>query len=819
MAASQLLTNAFRFFKFHYFDSFLPAPFLIGLCIFFFCSPLYVYLAPCITNEKFNTVRPNFHIWPNAKGAAILLASVVLQWLLLTIHYWFSAKGLFALLNCSVLAGLAVPALGAFSYWIANKLLPTKSLKPTEGSTKVSLIKKIKRGLRQLLTQIVPYNSLYCGFFLTVVVFCFAPNGLGQTFGAWLMATLRDANMTDRYDGAVFNLAASIGLSLGILNIASPIMVRISAGYQLLLQKIFHNPSGDDILSIIDRCIRTRSANIPVKAKHPHIRSAFETLALLLTCYGVLFAMIGLVPTSESAAKAHPFFWPLFELGHTIEGWVAGSMIEANLSAWQIKSVRLFLASFIAGCYATPLAVTICAFLPSRKPESIYVSEQGLLMPSSFGRKLLFWSELKSVSLKNEGKPKQEIVLKFKTKTVSIPCNELEPEKQAELLAFADELSDGCKMHESVCKLRTILAQENGTSSLAETKNFESTIFMPHLPGEQVTGVDNEYRIIRKMLSKPLSAVYLARQKDGRLVVLKQFVAPAADEKTQKQRESFLQEYRLLKALSHSQLANVVDSFEIAKSTYIVIEHIDGIDLRQLVKRSGKRQEKLVAKWAIQICDQLKYMHEREIPILHRDLTPDNLMLDDDGIVRIIDFGAAHQFMEGVTGTLIGKQSYIAPEQLRGRASKASDIYSLGATMAFLLTGEDPKALQKTNLQDLHEGISNEMSNLIASCTEFEESKRPGLLDEIIATLKKISKGQTNQTQSVKATEGEQMKIFLSQLSTAINSDRSHDTAAAETTQIIEAETTLAKACADSIKLKNDDAVIVNVNKAEEVES
>ncbi|HND86622.1 MAG TPA: protein kinase, partial [Pseudobdellovibrionaceae bacterium] len=231
--------------------------------------------------------------------------------------------------------------------------------------------------------------------------------------------------------------------------------------------------------------------------------------------------------------------------------------------------------------------------------------------------------------------------------------------------------------------------------------------------------------------------------------------------------------------------------------------------------------------WALQICEQLRFMHEQKLPILHRDLTPDNMMLDRDGNVRIIDFGAAHQFMEGVTGTLIGKQSYIAPEQLRGKATKASDIYSLGATLSFLLTGEDPKALQRTNLKELHTDISNEMAELVSRCTEFEESERPASLEEVTRALSEIAnRNPSNKSQHDSTVpEKGQIKSVLKALSETINSEIEEklNSTKSETDKLKENDTQkidLASETANGeVKLRNDDSVIVELKRAEEVES
>jgi len=79
--------------------------------------------------------------------------------------------------------------------------------------------------------------------------------------------------------------------------------------------------------------------------------------------------------------------------------------------------------------------------------------------------------------------------------------------------------------------------------------------------------------------------------------------------------------------------------------------------------------------------------------VIHRDFTPDNLVLQNDGKLVAIDFGAANEFIGNATGTFVGKHAYIAPEQFRGKASPQSDLYAMGGTLYYLLTGEDPLAL------------------------------------------------------------------------------------------------------------------------------
>lgn len=109
---------------------------------------------------------------------------------------------------------------------------------------------------------------------------------------------------------------------------------------------------------------------------------------------------------------------------------------------------------------------------------------------------------------------------------------------------------------------------------------------------------------------------------------------------------------------------------------------------------------------------------------MHRDVTPDNLVLANDGHITLIDFGAANEFVGTATGTLIGKQSYISPEQFRGKAQTASDLYSLGCTIFFLLTGEDPEPLSESSPRLKNSAVSIQLDNIVVSCTTEETELR-----------------------------------------------------------------------------------------------
>lgn len=711
---------------------FAPAVWACTLPLLFLCSPLYAFLG---AGPKWDKVRIDFRKWPSQKGFAVLAACVLIRWIFS--FFWWLAAGneLLSSITQSLFFGLLFPLSGAAAMYV-GKYLPRKETRSSLNLQKSSVVKSLTSDLlescRTFLTQSYPYLTVPIGFFVFSLLVAFLPNGIGHGVAAWLTVSFYDANVHHNSQlGFVIPLLCSISVAALLIGGFSSLVVRLGAGYQSLLQKLAARNEGDNLFAIIFQSLKPRVLRVPLVSRHPHLRSAWETLKYLAICYFILFFLVGLLPLQSGVTPSDDIWGPVSGLAWSIRNWLCTCLRDAGFPNVPFTpDVRLFLASVIAANGLVPIAVMGCAFLPMRKEQNMFVSEQGILLPHTFGRKLQFWSELKTVSVTNPGVQKKETVcLKFKSKTIKVKTAELHNEQLAEILALADEYGTNCSFDSTAIVLRNRLSKESNSSSLAETKRFESTTFVPHLPGDFVK--DGTLRIVRKLTSKPLSAVYLARMQGGGMAIVKQFVMPLNNEKALRQQETFQRECEILQGLAHPLLVKVIDSFEEARASYIVLERIEGTDLRELVKQRGARSEKTVIRWALDICEQLDYMHSKDPPILHRDLTPDNLMVDDAGRARIIDFGAAHQFLEGVTGTLIGKQSYIAPEQLRGKPTCASDLYSFGASLYYLLSGEDPKALKQCDLGEKNISASQDIVSLIKQCTSFEETDRPASIKEV----------------------------------------------------------------------------------------
>jgi eukaryotic-like serine/threonine-protein kinase len=205
------------------------------------------------------------------------------------------------------------------------------------------------------------------------------------------------------------------------------------------------------------------------------------------------------------------------------------------------------------------------------------------------------------------------------------------------------------------------------------------------------TMLSGRYRLEAKLGSGGMSTVYLARDETlDRAVAVKVMHREMSEQADQLER--FRQEARAVAKLSHPNIVSVIDAGEDGGYPYIVFEYVEGETLKQRVARVGALDIQEAIAYAIEIARGLSVAHARNL--VHRDIKPQNVLIDDEGRAKLTDFGISRQLEQDgmtATGRVLGTTDYVAPEQAMGRGvDPRSDIYSLGVVLYEMLVGQVP---------------------------------------------------------------------------------------------------------------------------------
>lgn len=221
-------------------------------------------------------------------------------------------------------------------------------------------------------------------------------------------------------------------------------------------------------------------------------------------------------------------------------------------------------------------------------------------------------------------------------------------------------------------------------------------------------------------------------------VVVKEFILPENVVGMKKAADGLLKEVAILRRVEHPSVVRLYDFFIEDMRGYFAIEFVQGGTLRQLVSLNGPLAETRVAKLGQSLCEVLSYLHEQTPPIVHGDVTPDNIMLDQDGVIKLLDFDASQELTRNKTNTIVGKHSYMAPEQFKGVLSASGDIYALGCTLHFLLTAQDPAPLQESSPSSIVSSVGLKISKVVSRATMLDATERYSNLDEMRLDLEQV---------------------------------------------------------------------------------
>jgi len=252
-----------------------------------------------------------------------------------------------------------------------------------------------------------------------------------------------------------------------------------------------------------------------------------------------------------------------------------------------------------------------------------------------------------------------------------------------------------------------------GVSELGEQTNFA-------IPEKSLV-LQGRYAIVKPLGQGGMGTVFLAQDKrlSNRFCVVKKLRLDGFDKEDKHRATTFFErEAMILSGLKHPNVVSIQDYFQEYGNYFLVMEYVKGDNLQQLLKKRGEPfNEKQVVDWGLAILDVLNYLHGNKPPVIYRDIKPSNIMLSAVDGIKLVDFGIARPYAEHSENTHVVSGGYSPPEQYWGGADLRSDIYALGATMYYLLTGKEPLALQTCSTRRSKIPISDQLDKIIQRAT------------------------------------------------------------------------------------------------------
>jgi len=252
---------------------------------------------------------------------------------------------------------------------------------------------------------------------------------------------------------------------------------------------------------------------------------------------------------------------------------------------------------------------------------------------------------------------------------------------------------------------------------------------------------EGRYIIEKQLGSGGMGRVFLAQDTMMNYPVVVKEMLPLVITRKEREymEERFREEAQLLFRLKHQGLPRVVEYFTENESLFLIMEYVKGDNLEQSARKhpAGRISLDECLKWMRKILDILKYLHGQNPPIIHRDIKPANIMLTDGGEVMLVDFGVARA-AEATTFTRVGTPGFASIDHFTGKFSPASDIYSLGATFHYLLSGDDPRNradFQFPPLSNYRDDIPDGFQRILDKAVAIKQEDRYQTVDEMLMDL------------------------------------------------------------------------------------
>lgn len=259
-------------------------------------------------------------------------------------------------------------------------------------------------------------------------------------------------------------------------------------------------------------------------------------------------------------------------------------------------------------------------------------------------------------------------------------------------------------------------------------------------PGEKI--LHGRYEILKVIHAKGMSNVYLATDSNlNKQWCLKEIKKSEAG-RDMVEYSSLLQEALIMKGLNHSSIPRITGIEHSGDSVFIIMDYVDGMSVKSWLLKKGKINQDIVVTWMKQITSVMIYLHNRKEPIFYRDMKPDNIMIQSDGNIKLLDFGISVVIKQKgqLLGKALGTDGYAAPEQRKGSlpCDLRSDIYAMGKTMYYMLTGLNPSQLAKKSLKPIREidsSISVGLEKIVEKCIRVNPNDRYQTCEELLYAL------------------------------------------------------------------------------------
>lgn len=248
--------------------------------------------------------------------------------------------------------------------------------------------------------------------------------------------------------------------------------------------------------------------------------------------------------------------------------------------------------------------------------------------------------------------------------------------------------------------------------------------------------IDSKYEILKLLNTGGMnSAIYLALDKK----LNRQWAIKKVRKSSSQTTSMLMAEASIMKNLDHPMLPRIVGIEEDPKFFYIIMDFVQGENLKTVVTSSGPQAQDTVVSWGVKLCDVLTYLHGKGI--VYRDMKPANIMLSPDGNIKLIDFGIAREYKKNASEdtTALGTEGYAAPEQYegKGQTDARTDVYGMGITLFQLLTGVNPSSYQENifSIRLQNPNLSSGLDKIILKCTNKDPKKRYQSTEELKKAL------------------------------------------------------------------------------------